>query len=533
MIGDVIGNFKVVKRLGSGGMGEVFLAEHKDLQTPVAVKLLNRDISNNTDHVQRFFNEARIVSKIKSAGTVKIFDSGFHDGQAYLIMELLDGESLASRISSRGAMPVDQVIEISRQITGVLDATHRQGVIHRDLKPDNIFIVHDDERESGERVKILDFGIAKLSGTLAMASPKTSGTMGTPTYMAPEQWGDSSLIDWRADAYSLGCVMFEMLCGNPPFMASNIAEAFVKHATGVPPTPSTVVAGVPPELDALILRLLAKEPAERCVSMGQVTRELAELSGEAPRGQFGRATSQPGLTSTPAAGIQKIDPRPHPSSHPVASPLRTQPSSHPVASPMSAATTLGGSAAEVQTPPPRKRSLALVGGIGMAVMAIVTVVIVISVNKSGDSPSVAPASQPEAMPAMAPVTAPPAATAPAPPPNEAAAPIAPPPPVPVAPTETKPAEVHATAPPVEVKPATVEVKKRKTSTASSKTATAATAQTGKTTTSATTTSTRTTTPTTTPTKTPTTTEPATKPTDAGAGSGSATTGRRRFGGGRL
>ena len=482
VIGDVIGNFKVVKRLGSGGMGEVFLAEHKDLQTPVAVKLLNRDISNNTDHVQRFFNEARIVSKIKSAGTVKIFDSGFHDGQAYLIMELLDGESLASRISSRGAMPVDQVIEISRQITGVLDATHRQGVIHRDLKPDNIFIVHDDERDTGERVKILDFGIAKLSGTLAMASPKTSGTMGTPTYMAPEQWGDSSLIDWRADAYSLGCVMFEMLCGDPPFVASNIAEAFVQHATGVPATPSSVVPGVPPEIDALILRLLAKDPADRCVSMGQVTRELAELSGEPPRGQFGRAPSQPAATPTPAT--------------------RTLPSSHPIAVPMSTATTLGGSAAELQATPPKKRSFALVAGIGTLAVAMVAVVIVMSMSKGGSSASVAPApaSAPVAPPAVTPspaVTAPPSATAQAPTPVEA----------PPAPVVLPPVADHTSHEP---KPATAgEVKRRKKSpTVTTKTDPAATKAE------------------------PVTAKPV-EPADAGSGSQTPTTGRKRFGGGRL
>src|SRR6187551_1701922 len=112
-------------------MGEVYLAEHKDLQTPVAVKLLNRDISNNHEHVQRFFNEARVVSKIKHAGTVKIFDSGFHKEQAYLIMELLEGESLASRIENTPMMPIPRLVDIARQMASVLDATHRQGVIHR------------------------------------------------------------------------------------------------------------------------------------------------------------------------------------------------------------------------------------------------------------------------------------------------------------------------------------------------------------------------------------------------------------------
>ena len=155
MIGETIGNFRRTERLGRGGMGEVYRAEHKDLQTPVAVKLLNADISEDRDHVQRFFNKARIVSKIKSSGTVKIFDSGFHKEHAYLIMEMLEGESLAHRVD-HGGLPAAQVIDIARQIASVLDATHRQGVIHRDLKPDNIYLVYDDERASGLDGRVAD-----------------------------------------------------------------------------------------------------------------------------------------------------------------------------------------------------------------------------------------------------------------------------------------------------------------------------------------------------------------------------------------
>ena len=259
-------------------MGEVYLAKHKELDTPVAIKVLNEDISEDRDHVQRFFNEARIVSRIKQAGTIKIFDSGLLKGHAYLVMELLEGESLSARLE-HGPMPVAEALDVGRQIASVLDATHRSGVTHRDLKPDNIYLVGDDERASGERVKVLDFGIAKLSGgTLAAASPKTSGTMGTPAYMAPEQWGDSAAVDWRADAYSLGCVIFEMVCGRPPFVASSIPEAYTKHVHTQPPSPRSLDPAIPVEVDELILRLLAKDPADRAVSMGQVVRELEALA---------------------------------------------------------------------------------------------------------------------------------------------------------------------------------------------------------------------------------------------------------------
>ena len=404
-------------------MGEVYRAEHRELQTPVAVKLLNDDISEDRDHVQRFFNEARIVSKIKHAGTVKIFDSGFHKAQAYLIMELLEGESLAARLE-RGPMPPAQVLDAARQIASVLDATHRQGVIHRDLKPDNIYLVPDDERATGERVKILDFGIAKLSGTLSSASPKTSGTMGTPAYMAPEQWSDSSQVDWRADAYSLGCVMFEMACGRPPFVAATIPEAYTKHAHTQPPSPRSFNAAITPELDALILRLLAKDPSERCVSMGQVTREIEAIAQDVG----------------PAAPA-----RPHA--------VRTiEATSLPFVKPPTM-TTLGASAAELEVTT-RARRPALIGGVIAGVVVLGLVIFVVARGGSGGGtkttePAAAP--EPATQPAPAPTPAPQAAPTPAPQaaPTPAPQPApTPPPPVPTPPPAPAPEPpAHTVEPP--------------------------------------------------------------------------------------
>ena len=229
MIGETIGNHTIVRHLGMGGMGEVFLAEHRKLGTPVAIKFLLPHVSADESMVRRFFNEAIAASKIAHAGIVKVFDSGFHAGRAYLMMELLDGESLASRIHRAGPLTIPQIGEIGRQIVSVLEATHRAGITHRDLKPDNIFIVPDDELASGERVKILDFGIAKLTGTFSGATSTGMGGIGTPAYMAPEQWMDAAKVDWRADIYSLGCLVFEMACGRPPFIASSFGEACTQH----------------------------------------------------------------------------------------------------------------------------------------------------------------------------------------------------------------------------------------------------------------------------------------------------------------
>jgi serine/threonine protein kinase len=255
MLGATVGNFRITSRLGQGGMGTVFLAEHMSIKTKVAIKVLLPHISANTEHVQRFFNEAVAVSRIKHSGIAKIFDVGFlPDRQAYLVMEFLDGETLTSRIMRSGRLSAGSVGEIGRQVANILEATHHAQIIHRDLKPDNVFLVSDAEMESGERVKILDFGIAKLGG--AGLTGTSGGSMGTPGYMAPEQWQDSKTVDWRADAYSLGCLAFEMATGRPPFVVQSIAEACTKHLNETPVPVRSLAPELPVELEHLVARLL-------------------------------------------------------------------------------------------------------------------------------------------------------------------------------------------------------------------------------------------------------------------------------------
>src|SRR5580692_10902443 len=230
MLGETIGNFRVVRQLGRGGMGEVWLAEHRDLKTRVAIKVMQSQISADIQHVQRFFNEAIAVSKIKHAGIVKIFDSGFLSrGEAYLVMELLEGETLTHRIQRSGRLLIGQLADVGRQIASVLEATHAESITHRDLKPDNVFLVRDAELASGERVKLLDFGIAKLGDSASAVTGTGAATLGTPAYMAPEQWRSTRSVDARADVYSLGCVIYEMAVGRPPFAAASIAEACELH----------------------------------------------------------------------------------------------------------------------------------------------------------------------------------------------------------------------------------------------------------------------------------------------------------------
>lgn len=282
MIGERIGNFQIVNQIGAGGMGEVFLGIHDTIGTKVAIKMLQPHISANKEYVQRFFNEAIAAAKIQHAGIGKIFDVGFDPrGRAYLVMEFLDGETLAQRIRRLGRLPLAQIGDIGKQLSSVLEAVHNAGITHRDLKPDNVFLVGDSELASGERVKVLDFGIAKLSGHNMALTATAAGTMGTPAYMSPEQWKNSKNVDWRADAYSLGCLVFEMVAGRPPFFAETIGEACAKHLSEEPPRLSSLVA-TPVALDMLVAGLLAKNPDERPRSMRDIGNQFAGLAVTPP-----------------------------------------------------------------------------------------------------------------------------------------------------------------------------------------------------------------------------------------------------------
>jgi tRNA A-37 threonylcarbamoyl transferase component Bud32 len=275
VIGETVKEFRITGRLGKGGMGEVWVAEQQIVKTKVAIKLLLSELSRDRELVERFFNEAIAVSKIRHSGIVKIYDVGFHRGSAYLIMELLEGESLSSRIRRVRRLPLEQVGEIGRQIASVLAATHAAKITHRDVKPDNIFLVSDDELASGERVKVLDFGIAKLGTTVGITG--TGERMGTPDYMAPELWKDASTADARTDVYAVACIAFEMCCGRLPFPVSTIAEAYTKHTFEIPPRARSLVPDLPLALDEMIASGLAKLPSDR-PAMKELQRVFTSLT---------------------------------------------------------------------------------------------------------------------------------------------------------------------------------------------------------------------------------------------------------------
>jgi serine/threonine-protein kinase len=283
-IGESVGSYRLLGAIGSGGMGVVFVAEHLLLGRRAAIKFLHPHVSNEPDMVERFFNEARAASAVKHPGIVEVYDFGYLDGMAYLVMEYLDGESLLSHLRVEGLLKLDQAIGIARKVAAALAAAHDAGVVHRDLKPDNIFLVRDAADvapEARARVCLLDFGVAKLlrsDGSFSASATASGVLVGTPAYMSPEQCRGGGQIDGRSDLYSLGCVLYGMLAGRPPFLGEGGGDVIAHHIFVVPEPPSAHAPAVPAELDAVVMRLLEKEAGKRFQSARELGRALADLA---------------------------------------------------------------------------------------------------------------------------------------------------------------------------------------------------------------------------------------------------------------
>jgi serine/threonine-protein kinase len=267
-------------------MGTVWLAEHTMLGRRAAIKLLHPMFTQRPDIVSRFFNEARAATAISDPGIVQIFDFGHHvDGTAYIAMEMLEGEPLDRRLRRLGRLALPDALRILRQVASTLGVAHARGIVHRDLKPENIFLVHDPEVFGGERAKVLDFGIAKLTGDPSVKT-QTSAVMGTPAYMSPEQCRGAGQVDQRSDVYALGCMLFALLTGVPPFEAEGAGELIAMHLREPAPALSSRLPGIPPELDALVAHCLAKDPAHRYGSGTELAAALGGLLGTASNPQL-------------------------------------------------------------------------------------------------------------------------------------------------------------------------------------------------------------------------------------------------------
>jgi serine/threonine-protein kinase len=282
MVGRVLGGrYRVLSRLGEGGMGTVYLCEHAVLGRKYAVKVLRPDLGEDAELVERFRNEAIAASRIGGENVVDVLDFGEEDdGAFYYVMEALEGRSLGALIAEGGPIEVPRALALVEQVCRALGAAHARGVVHRDVKPDNVFVVR---REDGtERAKVIDFGISQvaLEGGRTERLTEAGAIMGTPEYMAPEQAAGDK-VDHRADVYALGVLAYEMLTGTLPILATTPIATLVAHQTRVPDAPSRRRAGIPPEVDALVLAALAKRPEDRPSSMGAFAAAIVALRGSA------------------------------------------------------------------------------------------------------------------------------------------------------------------------------------------------------------------------------------------------------------
>jgi serine/threonine protein kinase len=275
--GSMVGSYRITGQLNVGGMGAVFRAQHELLGKAAAVKMLRPELCTNAEIVERFFKEARAATQIRHPGIVEVFDFGYHqDGRAFLVMEFLDGEPLSARLARTGLSEIQAAV-IARGIASALGAAHAKGIIHRDLKPDNVMLVPDPDMPAGERPKVLDFGIAKLAeeDNRQVSKTRTGALMGTPAYMAPEQARAAGEIDARADLYSLGCILYEMLTGAPPFVAEGAGEIISLQLFAEPELPSKRRPGISEDMDGITMRLLAKEPTDRFGTAHELVEALS------------------------------------------------------------------------------------------------------------------------------------------------------------------------------------------------------------------------------------------------------------------
>jgi serine/threonine-protein kinase len=397
--GEVLQNYRILSLLGRGGMGEVYLAQHCTLGKRVALKALRPELSADPEVLARFFGEAQAVTRIGHEHIVDITHFASGPPVSFYVMELLQGTSVGAEIDARVPWPVRRVLHVAEQIADALAASHAVGVIHRDLKPDNVFLI----RRGGDPdyVKVLDFGIAKLTGPERDFGPGRSGritrsgaVLGTPHYMSPEQGLGRAELDHRSDIYSLGIMLYEMLTLEVPFDGKAFGEILVHHLQTPLPSIRQRRADVPPALEELVLRATAKDVAERFGSMEELRAALLELDPQA---------------TAPATRI--------PAPAPAAAPVR--------ASAALAVTVESGNARD-RRPPARRGKASTLIGYGLAAVLAATSAY-LAFGRSGregppparvlaSSPSPAPVAVPAPAPAPAAVPATAAAAVPASPP---------------------------------------------------------------------------------------------------------------------
>src|ERR671918_1576211 len=273
------GRYRILRKLGSGGMANVYLAEDEDLGRRVAIKILNERYANDESFIERFRREAKSAAGLSHPNIVSIYDRGEAEGTYYIAMEVIEGRSLKELIMTRGPLPIGLALAYARQVLDALRFAHRHGIIHRDIKPHNILIGPEN------RLKVTDFGIARY-GPSQMT--EAGSIMGTAQYLSPEQ-ARGAPVTAASDLYSAGIVLYEMLTGKVPFGGDSAIEIAMKHVNEPPRPPSQLRSEISPELDQIVLRALAKEPEDRYQTADDFIEDLERVEAGLP---ISRETSE-------------------------------------------------------------------------------------------------------------------------------------------------------------------------------------------------------------------------------------------------
>jgi serine/threonine-protein kinase len=402
--GSILGRYEIGRLLGRGGMGAVYEATHRDLKKRVAIKVLSTALAGE-EAKQRFLREGEAASRIQHPNVVDVTDVGVEGSLSYLVMEFLEGEDLAHRLARQGPMSPREIADVLLPVCAGLAIAHDEGVVHRDLKPENIFLVR--QRHGGIEPKVLDFGISKLTGRDAVAMTGTLATFGTPYYMPPEQVRGARQADQRSDVYALGVVLYESVTGKRPFEAENIYSMLHAIGAGEYPPPRTARPGLPADVEAVIVRAMQLEPANRFPTVRHLAAALLPFASDKARVLYGEAFA--GIDDGPGARPAAAPAPARTGDLAWAATATPAPGQGPFSSkslPAAKETTLGSATGhQVETVPaaPRSRLGVVVGG-SVAVGAVLFVA----------AKLLWPAPPPAAAPA-APVVAAPTPSAPAPP----------------------------------------------------------------------------------------------------------------------
>jgi len=431
------GKYRVERLLGEGGMGWVVVATHVQLEQRVAIKFMHASYLHETSEaVPRFLREARAAARVQSEHVARVSDFGtLENGAPYLVMEYLEGEDLEALLRASGALPTEVVVDYAMQACEGLAEAHAAGIVHRDLKPANLFLAR--RSDGSVRVKLLDFGISKLSaagGLQDAAMTSTQALMGSPLYMAPEQMRSSKSVDGRADIWSMGIILYEMLAGRPPFDGETLPVVCTRIMTEAPASLRSLKPAVSVGLEAVVLRCLEKDPRDRFPDVGSLALAMApfgapDVQVAANRvGRMSRARA-PSLSGVATDGVPSagLDPPPHDGGH-----------GRPAGAPTGVAQTRAEfSNTDTRSPPRRGARVVAIGG---AAVLVVGAAVIGAVATRARSSVEGPSSPPSA--AMTPVAAAttPAATAA----RTATEATAEPPPPPPPGTTTKPPAVAAT-----------------------------------------------------------------------------------------